>query len=92
LICSNRIYQQYIGVSLYSNDNKDIVPTTGIGAKSLGNFKDNTNHESKRMIRTGSGSGPAPAGGNIGFADGHLEWRKFKEMEHQVTRGMWFWW
>jgi len=79
-------------ISQQNDYNFFAVTAGGIGAKSQGNLKDNTNHESKRTIRTGSGSGPEPAGGNIGFADGHLEWRKFKEMEHQVTWGMWFWW
>ena len=64
----------------------------GIGAKSQGTLKDTSNHKSKKTIRTGSGTGPAPAGANSGFVDGHVEWRKFNKMEHQITRGMWFWW
>ena len=68
------------------------ITAGGIGAKSHGTLKDNTNHKSRRTIRFEPGSGPEPAGANIGFADGHVEWRKFNKMEHQVTWGMWFWW
>ncbi len=39
------------------------------------------------------------AGGNIGFADGHVEWRSFTEMMHRINRGtgnngspIWWWW
>jgi len=66
----------------------------GINAKGLGTLWDTTNHESNKMVHSSSGndSGPAPEGANIGFADGHLEWRRFNEMQHQVTIGMWFWW
>ena len=50
---------------------------------------DNSNHASRQSIRDGH---PKPAGSNIGFADGHVEWRKFDDMSHQLTMGMWFWW
>lgn len=68
------------------------ITSGGIGGKSGGTLWDVSNHKSNKTIRTGSNAGPTPAGGNIGFVDGHVEWRKFNKMEHQVTRGMWFWW
>ena len=59
---------------------------------SNGTLWDTTNHRSNKTIRSGSNAGPQPEGANIGFADGHLEWRKFEDMEHQFTMDMWFWW
>ncbi len=33
-----------------------------------------------------------PAGGNLGFKDGHVEWRKFKDMSIRTISGADFWW
>jgi prepilin-type processing-associated H-X9-DG protein len=34
-----------------------------------------------------------PNGGNIGFLDGHVAWRHFKEMyERYSVQGVVFWW
>jgi len=35
-----------------------------------------------------------PAGGNIGFADGHVDWRNFSEMERRlnIPGSLIFWW
>lgn len=33
-----------------------------------------------------------PSGANVGYADGHVDWRDFDKMEHRITQGMWFWW
>ena len=68
------------------------ITAGGIGNVSQGTLKDTSNHKSNKTIRTDSGSGPQPEGANIGFADGHVEWRKFNKMKHQITWGMWFWW
>jgi len=70
------------------------IHSGGIGFKSQGTLWDTSNHESNKTIHSSSGSdeGPAPSGANMGFADGHVQWRKFSEMEHKVTWGMWFWW
>ena len=53
---------------------------------------DRTNHASRQRIQSGSDSGIKPAGANIAYADSHVEWRKFSEMQHRVTWGQWFWW
>lgn len=37
-------------------------------------------------------NGSKPAGGNVGFVDGHVEWRKFSEMCRRFKGGGWFWW
>jgi prepilin-type N-terminal cleavage/methylation domain-containing protein/prepilin-type processing-associated H-X9-DG protein len=81
-------------ISQLNDYNFFAVTAGGIGNISNGKLKDNSNHESKKTVHSesGSGSGPKPEGANIGFADGHAEWRKFDGMEHQVTVGMWFWW
>jgi competence protein ComGC len=36
--------------------------------------------------------GVVPAGGNLGFKDGHVDWRKFELMRPQTSSGMNFWW
>lgn len=50
---------------------------------------DSSNHRSNKRI----GQGVEPAGANIGFADGHVGWRNFDVMQHQITTfEAWFWW
>lgn len=36
--------------------------------------------------------GAFPAGGNVGFKDGHVEWRKFDDMQPRAGAGIGFWW
>lgn len=36
--------------------------------------------------------GNVPAGGNLGFKDGHVEWRDFEFMTPRTTGGTYFWW
>jgi|ERR1017187_1140313 competence protein ComGC len=36
--------------------------------------------------------GNVPAGGNLGFKDGHVAWRKFELMSPRTTSGSVFWW
>jgi len=36
--------------------------------------------------------GKFPDGGNIGFKDGHVIWRKFDLMDQRATTGQSFWW
>lgn len=64
----------------------------GIGALSGNTLWDNSNHQSNQTIRSGTNEGPKPAGGNIGYADGHVKWRDFDDMKYRVDRGQWFWW
>lgn len=50
---------------------------------------DSSNHKSNKRI----GQGVEPAGANIGFVDGHVDWRNFDVMQHQITTfEAWFWW
>ncbi len=37
-------------------------------------------------------SGKIPAGGNVGFKDGHVQWRKFNLMQPRTDKGKVFWW
>jgi prepilin-type N-terminal cleavage/methylation domain-containing protein/prepilin-type processing-associated H-X9-DG protein len=53
---------------------------------------DTTNHLTQRRVIGGGSMEVVPEGGSIGFADGHVEWRKFEEMQHRLTWGQWFWW
>jgi len=32
------------------------------------------------------------AGGNIGFVDGHVDWRNFKDMRNRINQGPMWWW
>ncbi len=70
------------------------ITAGGIGGLSMGTLVDTSNHQSNQTIysNTGSQSGPKPEGSNIGFADGHVKWRKFSDMQFRLDRGMWFWW
>ena len=36
--------------------------------------------------------GNVPAGGNLGFKDGHVEWRDFEFMTPRNTYAPFFWW
>ena len=36
--------------------------------------------------------GPIPVGGNAGFKDGHVQWRKFRGMTPRTVSGTVFWW
>jgi prepilin-type N-terminal cleavage/methylation domain-containing protein len=36
--------------------------------------------------------GTIPRGGNVGFKDGHAQWRKFDDMNQRATSGQSFWW
>jgi len=36
--------------------------------------------------------GKIPSGGHVGFKDGHVEWRKFKDMVPRTKAGKVFWW
>jgi prepilin-type N-terminal cleavage/methylation domain-containing protein len=33
-----------------------------------------------------------PAGGHIAFKDGHVSWRRFRDMEQRASGGVGFWW
>ena len=37
-------------------------------------------------------NGAIPHGGNVGFKDGHVAWRKFEDMDQRAARGPGFWW
>jgi len=36
--------------------------------------------------------GQGPAGGNVGFKDGHVQWRNYKDMAERMDDGVGFWW
>jgi type II secretory pathway pseudopilin PulG len=36
--------------------------------------------------------GQFPDGGNVGFKDGHVAWRKFDDMRSRTSAGAYFWW
>jgi prepilin-type N-terminal cleavage/methylation domain-containing protein len=37
-------------------------------------------------------NGQVPAGGNVAFKDGHIQWRAFREMFQRADSGVGFWW
>jgi prepilin-type N-terminal cleavage/methylation domain-containing protein/prepilin-type processing-associated H-X9-DG protein len=54
---------------------------------------DSTNHLTKRTFPNAAKTTYfIPEGGNIGYADGHVEWKSFEKMLHRLTLGQWFWW
>ena len=68
------------------------ITAGGIGNLSGGDLTDDSNHKSRQSIGSGVNRGPKPAGSNVGYADGHADWRKFDDMKHRYTRGQFFWW
>lgn len=71
-------------------DDSDFSPFQG-GLYKYG-VEDVSNHLSKQKATSG---GYKPAGGNIGFVDGHADWRSFREMGDQAKyqrSGPYFWW
>lgn len=79
-------------ISENNNWNFFHITSGGIDELSNGNLVDTTNHQSRQTIHDSGGTGPAPEGENIGFADGHISWRQFTNTKHQITFGQWFWW
>jgi prepilin-type N-terminal cleavage/methylation domain-containing protein/prepilin-type processing-associated H-X9-DG protein len=52
---------------------------------------DQTNHLSPQKVDN-LHNNKAPAGANIGYADGHVGWKRFEDMEFQLILGKWWWW
>jgi prepilin-type N-terminal cleavage/methylation domain-containing protein/prepilin-type processing-associated H-X9-DG protein len=75
-------------------DGKNFSDIHSGGADDPQNFgiPDSTNHLTKRNVVGGTSAQFIPEGANIGFADGHVDWRKFDDMQHRLTLGPWFWW
>ena len=70
------------------------IETGGIWDMTDHMVADNSNHASRQVIHSGGGTGTKPDGSNIGYADGHTDWRRFEVMQHRLTipNGPWFWW
>lgn len=69
------------------------ITAGGIDELSGGTLRDSTNHMSQHKIGTPPNEGPKPAGANTAYADGHIEWKKFDDMQHQYTTSpVQFWW
>lgn len=68
------------------------IKSGGIDELSMGTLVDNSNHQSRQIRRGLGGQGPEPEGGNTGYADGHVTWSRFRDMKHQLTYGVRFWW
>jgi len=79
-------------ISDQNNWNFFNITTGGIVDLSGGTLVDNSNHKSRQTIHDGTNEGPAPDGANMGYADGHVSWKRFDDMSHQITWGQWFWW
>lgn len=59
----------------------------GIGGGNQYSHLQNPNGPQYPSINTAHMDGRLPAGGNIGFLDGHIQWRKFSEMTNVVASG-----
>ncbi len=73
-------------------DNQNFSDIRTGGAYPNFGIADSTNHLSKRRSASTATTSFLPKGGNIGFVDGHVDWRKFESMQHRLTFGQWFWW
>jgi DNA replication and repair protein RecF len=69
--------------SEFDNDNKYDTSVRCYTDVPGGFYKDHTSAHVSRQI---------PAGGNVGFKDGHVQWRKFSEMNEVTDAGAPFWW
>ena len=68
------------------------ITAGGIGALSGSTLVDSSNHPSRQKLCSGANQGPKPDGSNIAYADGHVDWKKYEDMEIKYTQGQWFWW
>lgn len=50
------------------------------------------NTSDKKPHTTAHLNGLLPAGGNVGFKDGHVKWRRFADMQPRAQSGIGFWW
>ena len=65
----------------------------GIDSLSGNTLYDSTNHMTRQTIGTPPNSGPRPDGANIGYADGHVDWRDFEDMQiRYISSPVRFWW
>lgn len=70
----------------YNFDNIQVgnsYPFTGV--------PDQTNHLTRARIDS-QHDNKAPEGANIGWADGHVSWKRFEEMKFQLNYYKWWWW
>lgn len=74
------------------NNDTNFSDITAGGADDFFGIRDSTNHLTKRQMIGGTAGQFMPEGANVGFADGHVEARKFDQMKHRLTSGPWFWW
>lgn len=80
------IMDNVIESSMQPNNFFDI-PDGGISAWGL---SDNSNHKSRQT--TPGTTYFKPSGANVGYADNHVEWRDFEQMERKIQTGPYFWW
>lgn len=67
----------------FDSDNKYDTSIRGYTDIVGGFYKDHTSAHLKGVI---------PRGGNVGFKDGHVEWRDFADMQEVTVAGQPFWW
>ena len=67
----------------YDSDNKYDTDTRCYNDVPGGFYMHHTSAHLKRAI---------PRGGNVGFKDGHVEWRSFADMQEVTVAGAPFWW
>jgi prepilin-type N-terminal cleavage/methylation domain-containing protein/prepilin-type processing-associated H-X9-DG protein len=60
----------------------------GGGSESKYGLFDSSNHASKQRNNIGI----IPSGSNLGYADGHVGWKNWNELQHQITLGQQFYW
>jgi prepilin-type processing-associated H-X9-DG protein len=83
IMSERRNYQtgEFYDLNQYPNGNFGQI--TGGGNPHIYGFYDGSSHL-KTLRET--------YGGNIGFVDGHVKWRNFKDMRNRITQGPMWWW
>lgn len=78
--------------NVISQDQYNFFEITAGGAPSAFGVRDTSNHKSNHRFGNAGGGQYKPSGANIGYADGHVDSRKFDDMQHRVTVGLQYWW
>ena len=81
---SDRVVVSCATISLNASDSQSSIPANDSFDNVPGGFY--VNHMSPHM------KGQRPEGGTVGFKDGHVQWRKFQDMDGRSGGGRGFWW
>jgi len=81
---SDRVLSACATISMNPSDSQNNIPAGDTFTEVPGGFY--KNHLSPHM------KGARPEGGSVAFKDGHVQWRKFQDMDGRAAGGRGFWW